>query len=184
MGGIGLRLGVVTIFGAVPAAGAVLFGSLYAPVVMTGAHHVFIAVDLQLIAERGSAFIWPMIALSNIAQGAAAAAVVWSTRDRGERGVAGAAAVSAFFGITEPAMFGVNLPRKYPFRAALIGSATAAAAISLGGVTASGIGIGGLPAFVSILPRHIPLFLVGTGIALAVPALLTLAFARAERRET
>jgi len=180
--GTGFAWGVVAMFSAVPAVGAVLFGLCYAPVVVTGAHHVLIAVDLQLIAERGGTFIWPMIALSNIAQGSAAATVAWMTKNREERGVAGAAAVSAFFGITEPAMFGVNLRRKYPFRAALIGSAAAAAVISLGGVTASGIGVGGLPAFVSILPRHIPMFLLGTATALIVPALSTLAFARAERR--
>ena len=182
--GIEITQGIVWVFGLAPALGAIVFGSLYAPLVITGMHHMFIAVDLQLIAGHGGTFIWPMIALSNIAQGAAALAVFWIARTANDKSMASTSAISAFSGITEPAMFGVNLRHKYPFYAALAGSACAAVLITQSHVLASGIGVGGLPAFISILPVHIPVFLAGTAVALGVPFGLTLLLARRFGRET
>jgi trehalose PTS system EIIBC or EIIBCA component len=164
-----------------PLAGAMLFGVLYAPLVITGMHHMLIAVDLQLIAGSGGTFVWPMIALSNIAQGSAALAVCWMARGA-ERNMASTAALSAFFGITEPAMFGVNLPRRGPFYAALAGSALAAVFITLNHVLALGIGVGGLPAFISIRPDGFGEFLLGTLIALAAPFGLSLLGTRRQAR--
>ena len=132
--------------------GALLFGSAYAPLVITGLHHTFIAVDLQLSAASGGTFIWPLIALSNIAQsGAVLATYFLYKKDKKQESVSLSATVSAWFGITEPALFGANLKYMYPFYAALIGSA-AGAVISTGfNVLANGIGVGGLAlAFLSI----------------------------------
>ncbi|WP_374421224.1 PTS system trehalose-specific EIIBC component [Chromobacterium sp.] len=176
--GIAITDGLVYVFNLAPLLGAMLFGALYAPLVLTGMHHMFIAVDLQLIANQGGTFIWPMIALSNIAQGSAALAMFWQARTANEKNMASTSAVSAFFGITEPAMFGVNLRYKLPFYAALAGSALAAATITLSHVRASAIGVGGLPAFISIIPQQIPMFLVGTVVALVAPFALTWALAR------
>lgn len=170
--------GLMWVYGAVPLLGAALFGVLYAPLVVTGMHHMLIAVDLQLIAATGGTFVWPMIALSNIAQGAAALGVAWAAGGTRDRSMASTSALSAFFGITEPAMFGVNLRHKIPFYAALAGSAAAAVFIAANRVQALGIGVGGLPAFISIKPEGIGVFLVGTLIAVAVPFCLTVAFAR------
>ena len=75
-----LTVGLVGVYETVPVVGAVLFGALYAPLVITGMHHMFIAIDLQLIAQHGGTFIWPMIALSNIAQGSAALAMFWISK--------------------------------------------------------------------------------------------------------
>ena len=83
---------------------------------------MFIAIDLQLIAQHGGTFIWPMIALSNIAQGSAALAMFWISKNQNDKSMASTSAISAYFGITEPAMFGVNLRNKFPFYAAIIGS--------------------------------------------------------------
>jgi PTS system trehalose-specific IIC component len=141
-------------------------------------HHMFIAVDLQLIAGNGGTFIWPMIVMSNVAQGSAALAVFYSTRNVRERSMASASAVSAYFGITEPAMFGINLRYKFPFYAALCGSALGCIFLSLSKVKAAAIGVGGLPGFISIIPQQIPLFMVGMLIALVVPFVLTYALSR------
>lgn len=166
--------GLVFVFDVVPVVGAALFGALYAPLVITGMHHMFIAVDLQLIGQNGGTFIWPMIALSNIAQGSAALAMFWVAKKTKEKNMASTSALSAYFGITEPAMFGVNLLHKFPFYAAITGSAVAAIFITLNGVLAPAIGVGGLPAFISIIPQYIPMFLVGMVIAIVVPIVLTI----------
>ncbi len=132
--------------------GAILFGSTYAPLVITGLHHTFIAVDLQLAAAEGGTFIWPLIALSNIAQsGAVFATYFLYKKDEKQASVSLSSTVSAWFGITEPALFGANLKYMYPFYAALVGS-TVGALISTGfNVLANGIGVGGLAlAFLSI----------------------------------
>ncbi len=176
--GGGVTDAVVGLFNAAPVLGALVFGSLYAPLVITGMHHMFIAVDLQLIASHGGTFIWPMIALSNIAQGSAALAMMWLAKDATEKSMASTSAISAYSGITEPAMFGVNLRHKFPFYAALAGSATAAIFITLFKVEASAIGVGGLPAFVSIIPSFIPRFMLGMLIAIIVPLVLTTLFSK------
>ncbi|PFK40684.1 PTS trehalose transporter subunit IIBC [Bacillus cereus] len=173
-----LTTGLVGVYETVPAIGAVLFGALYAPLVITGMHHMFIAIDLQLISQNGGTFIWPMIALSNIAQGSAALAMFWISKNQNDKSMASTSAISAYFGITEPAMFGVNLRNKFPFYAAITGSAIAAVFITLNGVLAPAIGIGGLPAFISIIPKSIPMFVVGMGIAVVVPFVLTSLFAK------
>lgn len=145
---------VVGIFHAVPALGGIIYGLLYAPLVITGMHHTFLAVDLQLIGSTGSTFLWPMVALSNIAQGAAALGMMFATRDEKLKGLSLTSAISAFLGITEPAMFGVNLRYRFAFIAAIIGSAIAGMLITINGVEAPSVGVGGLPAFLSIFPQN------------------------------
>jgi PTS system trehalose-specific IIC component len=171
--GILITEGVVTLFDLAPLLGGALFGLLYAPLVITGMHHMFLAVDLQLIATQGGTFIWPMIVMSNLAQGSAAAAVFYMTRNARDRSMASTSAISAYFGITEPAMFGVNLRYKFPFYAALAGSALGGMFLSLNKVQASAIGVGGLPGFISIIPQYIPMFVIGMLISIVVPFVLT-----------
>lgn len=176
--GILITEGMVYVFELAPLLGGLIFGLLYAPLVITGMHHMFIAVDLQLIAGNGGTFIWPMIVMSNVAQGSAALAVFYVTRNARERSMASTSAISAYFGITEPAMFGVNLRYKFPFYAALCGSALACIFLSLSKVKAAAIGVGGLPGFISIIPQHIPLFMLGMLVAIVVPFTLTYALSR------
>ncbi|NLZ34228.1 MAG: PTS system trehalose-specific EIIBC component [Clostridiales bacterium] len=157
--------------------GAIIFGLLYAPLVITGLHHTFIAVDLQLIANNGGTMIWPLIALSNIAQGSAAVAMLIIYKKNAKlKSVAASAGISAWLGVTEPAMFGVNLKYKYPFYAALIGSASAAVVSILTGVLANSIGIGGLPGFLAIQPQYWVQFIIAMLVAVIVPAALTFVF--------
>ncbi|MFC2947808.1 PTS system trehalose-specific EIIBC component [Virgibacillus sediminis] len=170
--------GIVTVFQTFPLVGGLLYGALYAPLVITGMHHTFLAVDLQLIGSTGTTFLWPIVALSNIAQGAAVFAMMLVAREEKLKGLAGTAGVSAFLGVTEPAMFGVNIRFKYPFIAALIGTAIAGAFITIQGVQATSIGIGGLPAFLSIVGENWVSFFIGMAIVLVVPFVITYLIAK------
>jgi PTS system, trehalose-specific IIBC component len=173
--GILITEGMVALFDLAPVIGGAIFGLLYAPLVVTGMHHMFLAVDLQLISTQGGTFIWPMIVMSNLAQGSAALAVFYMTRNARDKSMASTSAISAYFGITEPAMFGVNLRYKFPFYCALAGSALGCIFLSLNKIKASAIGVGGLPGFISIVPDYIPMFVVGMVIAMSVPFALTCA---------
>lgn len=165
---------VVGIFEVAPILGGLIYGGLYAPLVITGMHHTFLAVDLQLIGSIGGTFLWPMVALSNIAQGTAALAMMLVLKDEKLKSLSATSAISAYLGITEPAMFGVNLRFRFAFISAIIGSALAGAFISMQGVKAPSIGVGGLPGFLSIFPQNWGSFFIGMAIVLIVPFVLTL----------
>ena len=109
------------------------------------------AIDLQLVADYGGTILWPMIALSNIAQGSAVLAIWWMHRgNKKEEQVSFPSMISAYFGVTEPAMFGINIKYMYPFIAGMIGSGIAGMFSVATGVTANSIGVGGLPGILSI----------------------------------
>ncbi|WP_174735157.1 PTS system trehalose-specific EIIBC component [Mesobacillus harenae] len=174
--------GVVGIFAAVPVIGGLIYGGLYAPLVITGMHHTFLAVDLQLIGTTGGTFLWPMVALSNIAQGSAAFAMMFVNKENEKlKGLALTSSISAWLGITEPAMFGVNLRYRYPFISAIIGSAIAGIFITINGVLAPSIGVGGLPAFLSIFTEFWGVFFIGMAIVLVIPFTLTYFFAKLKK---
>ncbi|MCZ4150694.1 PTS beta-glucoside transporter subunit EIIBCA, partial [Escherichia coli] len=98
--------GLIYIYNSYAALGGLIYGGLYALLVITGMHHTFLAVDVQLIGSQGGTFLWPMLALSNIAQGSAALAMMLVLRERKMRGLAATSSISAFLGVTEPAIFG------------------------------------------------------------------------------
>ncbi len=154
---------------------AALFGFLYAPLVITGLHHMTNAIDLQLMSEFGGTNLWPMIALSNIAQGSAVLAIIFlNKKNEEEKQISIPATISAYLGVTEPAMFGINLKYSYPFLGAMIGSALASI-FSVGtGVMANSIGVGGLPGILSIQPQHMGKFAIAMLIAIVVPFGLTM----------
>lgn len=154
--------------------GSMIFGFLYAPLVITGIHHTTNAVDLQLMQELGGTPIWPLIALSNIAQASAVVGIILISKKHGERDISVPAAISAYLGVTEPAMYGINLKYKFPMLSAMIGSALAAAVCGSAGVMANGIGVGGLPGILSIQPQYWSIYLVAMLVAIVVPAALTL----------
>jgi PTS system trehalose-specific IIC component len=155
--------------------GASLFGFLYAPLVITGVHHTTNAVDLQLVQSMGGTPIWPLIALSNIAQASAVMGIIFISRKANEREISVPAAISAYLGVTEPAMYGINLRYKFPMLCAMVGSALAGLVCGYSGVLANGIGVGGLPGILSIQPQFWGIYAVAMLIAIAVPMLLTMA---------
>ncbi|MBM6855029.1 PTS system trehalose-specific EIIBC component [Mediterraneibacter glycyrrhizinilyticus] len=154
---------------------AAVFGLLYAPLVMTGLHHMTNAIDSQLLASPSkSTILWPMIALSNIAQGSSvlAMSVLQKKNERAQQ-VNVPACISCYLGVTEPALFGVNLKYVFPLICGMIGSCCAAM-ISVGfGVEALSIGVGGLPGILSIKPEYYLIFLLAMAVAVVVPFTLT-----------
>lgn len=153
-----------------------VFGLLYAPIVMTGLHHMTNAIDSQLTNLYDGTILWPMIALSNIAQGSAvlAMSVLQKKNERAQQ-VNIPACISCYLGVTEPALFGVNLKYGFPLVCGMIGSAIAAM-ISVGaGVQAFSIGVGGLPGILSIKPAFYLYFLTAMAVAIVVPFVLTMA---------
>lgn len=169
--------GLVTVFDSAAIIGGLVYGAIYAPLVITGMHHTFLAVDLQLIGSTGSTFLWPIVALSNIAQGSAAFAMMLATKNERLKGLSGTSGISAWLGITEPAMFGVNLRYKYPFVAAVIGSAIAASFITMQKVKAASIGVGGVPGFLSISNGMVSFF-IGMAVVIIVPFIITFIIAK------
>ena len=153
---------------------AAAFGLFYAPIVMTGLHHMTNAIDSQLVNLYGGTILWPMIALSNIAQGSAVLAMsVLQKKDERAQQVNIPACISCYLGVTEPALFGVNMKYGFPLICGMIGSA-AAAVISIGtGVEAYSIGVGGLPGILSIKPQFWLSFLAAMAVAIVVPFALT-----------
>lgn len=150
------------------------FGAFYAPLVITGLHHMSNAIDLQLIADFGGTMLWPMIALSNIAQGSAVLGMAYLQRsnDRDQQ-VNIPAIISCYLGVTEPAMFGVNLKYMFPFVCAMIGSSLAGLLSVVTSCTANAVGVGGLPGILSMQPDSWAMFAVCMLIALVVPFVLT-----------
>lgn len=156
-----------------------IFGALYAPLVITGLHHMTNAIDTQLIADAGGTGLWPMIALSNIAQGSAVLAFyVMNRHDEREAQISLPAAISAYLGVTEPALFGVTLKYVYPFVAGMIGSGIAGLFCTSFNITANAIGIGGLPGILSIQAKYMGLFAIDMVIAIVIPFVLTFIFRR------
>lgn len=151
-----------------------LFGLLYAPIVMTGLHHMTNAIDTQLINSYDGTILWPMIALSNIAQGSSvlAMSLLQKKNERAQQ-VNVPACISCYLGVTEPALFGVNMKYGFPLVCGMIGSAIAAM-ISVGtGVRALSIGVGGLPGILSIESDYYLNFLLAMAVAIVIPFVLT-----------
>lgn len=161
--------------------GGAIFGTLYAPIVITGMHQTFIAVETQLLAEitqTGGTFIFPIAAMSNIAQGAACLGVALALKDAKIRGLAVPSGISALLGITEPAMFGVNLRYRQAFIAAMIGSGLASAFIAFFNVKAIALGAAGFLGIPSIKPDSLEMYSIGMVISFVVAFSLSFLFVK------
>lgn len=152
-----------------------VFGFIYAPLVITGLHHMSNAIDLQLIADYRGTMLWPMIALSNIAQGSAVLGMMILQRKNAKaQEVNIPAGISCYMGVTEPAIFGVNLKYGFPFVCGMIGSACAAVLCVATGTTANAIGVGGLPGILSIKTKYMGSFAMAMAVAVLVSLILTM----------
>ena len=153
-----------------------IFGFVYAPLVITGLHHMSNAIDLQLVADFGGTMLWPMIALSNIAQGSAVLGMIYLQRkNAAAQEVNVPSCISCYLGVTEPAMFGVNLKYNFPFLCGMIGSAVAGVVCTATSTTANSVGVGGLPGILSIQPAYMLTFAICIVIAIVIPFVLTVA---------
>ncbi|WP_278627160.1 sucrose-specific PTS transporter subunit IIBC [Thomasclavelia cocleata] len=175
--GILLSDGISWMYNSLGLFGGAIFGLFYAPICLTGMHHSFIAVETQLlaaVATTGGSFIFPTASMSNVAQGAAVIAILLLTKDKKLKSICSASGVSALLGITEPAMFGVTLKLKYPFIAAMIGSAVGSAYLAATKTLAIALGAAGLPGFISIESSSWLNFAIGMILSAAVSFVITM----------
>ena len=166
-----ISTGLTWLYNTLGFVGGAIFGTFYAPIVITGMHQTFIAVETQLLAEMaqtGGTFIFPIAAMSNIAQGAACLGVAFTMKDAKVRGLAIPSGVSALLGITEPAMFGVNLRYRHAFISAMIGSGLASAFIAVFNVKAIALGAAGFLGVASIKPDSLAMYSIGMVISFIV----------------
>lgn len=163
--------------------GSAIFGFFYSPLVITGLHHTTLAIDLQMTQSYGGTPIWPIIALSNIAQASAVVGIIIISRKANEHEITIPAAISAYLGVTEPAMYGVNLKYGFPMLCAMIGTALAGLVCGLNHVLSNGIGVGGLPGILSIQPTYWIVYLLAMVIAVVIPIALTVMMYRYKERK-
>lgn len=171
--------GITWLYNTLGPIGGGLFGLAYAPITLTGMHHSFIPIETQLlasIATTGGSFIFITASMNNVAQGAAVLAVLFKTKDEKLKSICSASGISALLGITEPAMFGVTLKLRYPFYAAMIGSAVGSAWCAMFHVLAQALGAAGLPGFISVLPKDWPMFGIGLALSMITSIVMTLVF--------
>ena len=168
--------GLAWTYNTLGAIGGAFLGMTYSPIVVTGLHQSFPAIELPLIAEMNNggsgSFIFPIASMANVAQGAAALAVSFKTRDAKMKALAGAGGASAVVGITEPAIFGVNLRLRWPFFIGIGVASLGGAAVALLHIHSQALGAAGFMGFASIVPKDIPkyLFLEATVFVLAFSA--------------
>lgn len=184
--GTWLGEGVNWLYTAAGPIGGLIFGVLYAPIVITGLHQSFPPIETSLWASGGS-FIFVIASISNVAQGAAAAGVALTTKNKKIKGVASASAPSAFLGITEPALFGVNLVLRWPFYIAIASAGLGGALSAILGVKASALGAAGYLGIPSVNPQagagwlgFIVCLLMTTALAFAASYVWGLKVARGE----
>lgn len=166
--------------------GGLIYGTFYAPLVITGMHHMFLPVDLQLVASENGTFLWPILVMSNVAQGSAALAMMLifrKNKDSKNESMALTSAISAWLGVTEPAIFGVTLRYKAAFLAAMVSAGVAGAVLGSVPVLANSVGIGGIPGIISIIPQYWGIFALGLAITIVLPIVLTFVFIRFEKKD-
>lgn len=170
--------GIVWLYDATSFIGMGIFGLTYSAIVTTGLHQSFPAIETQLVSAFASGkgagdFIFVVASMANVAQGAATFAIWFLTKDKKMKGLASSAGISALLGITEPALFGVNLKYKFPFFCALIASGVASMVAGLTHVIAASMGAAGFIGFLSIFPRTIPMYVLSELISFGLAFTLT-----------
>ena len=155
-----------------------VIGGVHQVIVVTGVHHVFNLLEANLIANTGKDPLNAIITAAMTAQAGATLAVGVKTKDAKLKALAFPATLSAVLGITEPAIFGINMKYGFPFIAGMIGSGIAAVISVATGVMANSVGIGGLPGILSIQPAHMLMFAVAMVVAIVVPFILTVVLAK------
>ena len=157
--------------------GSIIFGFLYAPLVITGVHHTTNAIEFTLVQQVGGTMIFPLLALSNISQATAVLAITFASKSV-KRDISIPAAISAYLGVTEPAMYGINIKYKYPMICAMIGSACGAGICGFFGVMANSVGVGGLPGILTIKPQYWLQYFIAIIISTVITFILTFLYTK------
>ena len=178
--------GIVWLYNTTGFIGTGIFGALYSPIVLTGLHQSFPAIETQLITafRNGTGygdFIFVVASMANVAQGAATFAVWALTKDDKMKSLASSSGISALLGITEPALFGVNLKLKFPFFCALVGSCIAFAFAGLMKVIAVSLGFAGFLGFLSINAKSIPMYVLAELISFVIAFALTYFYGKSHK---
>ena len=148
--------------------GSFIMGGLYSATVVAGVHHMYTVIDVAQLGLYGKTYWLPLASAANIAQGAAALAVALKTRNQKIKSMAVPSAMSCFMGITEPAIFGVNLRFFRPFICGAVGGACGALYTSIVGLGATGTGVTGIFGLLLCLNdplNYIIMFLISAGVA-------------------
>lgn len=174
----GITDAIVWLYNTTGFIGMGIFGGTYSLIVMTGLHQSFPAIETQLLSAWTNGvgygdFIFIVASMANVAQGAATFAIWFLTKNSKTKGLTSSAGVSALLGITEPALFGVNLKYRFPFFCALIGSGVAAAVAGLLKVVAVSLGSAGFLGFLSINATSIPFYVLCELISFAIAFAIT-----------
>ncbi|WEV45546.1 sucrose-specific PTS transporter subunit IIBC [Streptococcaceae bacterium ESL0687] len=176
-----LTNGLIWLYTTTGALGLSVFGFFYSPIVITGLHQTFPAIETTLladIAKTGGSFIFPVASMANIAQGAAALAIAVISKNQKQKSLAGSASLSALLGITEPAIFGVNLKLKFPFFCAMIAAAIGSLMLGFFKVLAVALGAASVIGFISIAPKSIPEFILSGAVTMVVAFVLTYVYGK------
>ncbi len=155
--------------------GSLIMGALYAPTVVTGIHQMYTAIDIGQIAQYGVTYWLPLASAANVAQGAAALAVALKSKDKKVKSLALPSSLSAFMGITEPAIFGVNLRFFKPFIAGCIGGGCGALYASIVHLGAKGTGVTGIFGILLCLEQPVQYLIemiIAVGVAFVISFLL------------
>ncbi len=177
----GMTDGLVWLVNTLGGVGYGIFGLGYSAIVLTGLHQSFPAIETSLladIAKTGGDFIFPIAAAANVAQGAATFAIFFLTKNEKQKGLASSSAFSAMLGITEPAMFGVNLKLKFPFFIGLGAAGIASTIMGFAGVRGVSLGPAGIIGFIAIKPASIPMFMLGIVVSFVLAFLATYVYGR------
>ncbi|MCP3028488.1 PTS trehalose transporter subunit IIBC [Halobacillus sp. A5] len=177
--------GILFLFEVSPAIAGGVYGFISAPLVITGMHHIFLGVNLQMAGSLGYVTLWPVSETVTLAQGAATLTMFFILKHNKKlRGVSLTATISAWLGVTEPAIYGINLRFRYPFIAVMIGSAVGSAFIAYQQVKATSVGVGGVLSFLSVYPEHWGFYFTGMVISFAITVGLTLFFYKSKLFKT
>ena len=163
--------------------GSLIMGALYAPTVVTGIHQMYTAIDIGQIAQYGVTYWLPLASAANVAQGAAALAVALKSKDKKIKSLALPSSLSAFMGITEPAIFGVNLRFFKPFIAGCIGGGCGALYASIVHLGAKGTGVTGIFGILLCLEQPVQ-YLIEMVIAVGVAFTISFLIYRDAKPET
>lgn len=171
--------GIVRLFDVAPTLAGAIYGFISPPLVITGMHHLFLGVNLQMAGTLGYVTLWPIGETVTMAQAIACITMFFLLRkNKKMQGIAVTSTVSALLGITEPAIYGVNLRYRYPFIAVMVGSAAGSAFLAFQGVKATSVGVGGIFSFLSVFPEFWGSYFIGYGITAIITITLTLVLSK------
>lgn len=170
---------ILYLFEVSPVLAGAIYGLISPPLVITGMHHLFLGVNLQMAGTLGYVTLWPIGETATLAQGAACLTMYFLLKNESKmRGVALTSTLSAWLGITEPAIYGINLRYRYPFIAVMIASATGSAFLAYNNIKATSVGVGGMFSFLSVFQEQWGTYFTGMGITFVLTVVLTVILAK------